>query len=76
MISFTKSAITFGKKVDEEHKRKIKEITGIVNEGGIGKYLGLPECFCGSKIEMLQYIHEKMTSRFNGWYGNFRSVGG
>lgn len=64
MISFTKSAITFGSKVAVEMKCKIKEISNITNEGGTGKYLGLPECFSGSKVEMLQYIHEKMTARF------------
>lgn len=76
MISFAKSAITFGKNVSDEVKVKIKGITGIVNEGGTGKYMGLPECFSGSKVEMLQYIHEKMTSRFHSWYGFFLSTGG
>lgn len=76
MISFAKSAITFGKKVAEATKLRIKQISGISNEGGTGKYLGLPECFSGSKVEMLQYIHEKMTSRFNSWYSFFLSTGG
>ncbi|XP_018463849.2 uncharacterized protein LOC108835040 [Raphanus sativus] len=76
MISFAKSAITFGSKVSVEMKCKIKEISNITNEGGTGKYLGLPECFSGSKVEMLQYIQEKMTSRFRGWYAFFLSTGG
>ncbi|XP_018479119.1 uncharacterized protein LOC108850033 [Raphanus sativus] len=76
MISFQKSAITFGNKVSEEMKTKIKEATGIYNEGGTGKYLGLPECFSGSKVDMLQYIYEKMTARFHGWYAFFLSTGG
>ncbi|XP_013690321.2 uncharacterized protein LOC106394286 [Brassica napus] len=76
MINFSKSAITFGKKVEGETKVKIKEITGITNEGGMGKYLGLLECFSGSKVDMLQYIHDKMTSRFHGWYAFFLSTGG
>ncbi|XP_056862268.1 uncharacterized protein LOC130509956 [Raphanus sativus] len=76
MISLHKSAITFGKKVSTGMRLKVKEISGIINEGGTGKYLGLPECFSGSKVEMLQYIHEKMTSRFQGWYGCFLSTGG
>ncbi|XP_018479618.1 uncharacterized protein LOC108850618 [Raphanus sativus] len=76
MISLTKSAITFGSKVEDGMKVKIKEISGITNEGGTGKYLGLPECFSGSKVAMLQYIHEKMTARFQGWYAFFLSTGG
>lgn len=76
MISLQKSAITFGHKVSEEMKVKIKLNSGISNEGGTGKYLGLPECFSGSKVEMLKYIHEKMTARFQGWYAFFLSTGG
>lgn len=75
-ISFEKSAITFGKNVEEELKMRIKQLSGIVNEGGTGKYLGLPECFSGSKVEMLRYIHEKMTARFHSWYAFFLSTGG
>ena len=76
LINFNKSAITFGKKIGDSIRVKIKEMTGIANEGGTGKYLGLPECFSGSKVEMLQYIHEKIKSRFHGWYGKFLSAGG
>lgn len=76
VINLTKSAITFGRHVEDHRKAKIKEILGIEAEGGTGKYLGLPECFSGSKVEMLQYIQEKMKSRFNGWYGRLLSAGG
>ncbi|XP_018487613.1 uncharacterized protein LOC108858142 [Raphanus sativus] len=76
VISLAKSAITFGRQVSEDMKVMIKNITGITNEGGTGKYLGLLECFSGSKVDMLQYIHEQMTSRFHGWYAFFLSTGG
>ena len=76
LINFNKSAITFGRKVGEEIKGKIKLMTGIANEGGTEKYLGLTECFSGSKVEMLQYIQEKMKSRFHGWYSQYLSAGG
>lgn len=55
---------------------KIKEITGIIGEGGTGKYLGLPEYFSRSKVEMLNYIKEKMVGWFNGWYERFLSAVG
>ncbi|XP_009103405.1 uncharacterized protein LOC103829494 [Brassica rapa] len=76
MISLAKSSITFGGRIEMSRKVKIKEILGIEPEGGTGKYLGLPECFSGSKVEMLHYIQEKMKSRFHGWYGRFLSAGG
>lgn len=76
VINLNKSAVTFGKNIGEDRKAKIKEITCIFQEGGTGKYLGLPECFSGSKVEMLNYIKEKMTSRFRGWYEKLLSAGG
>lgn len=36
----------------------------------------LPECFSGSKFEMLRYIHGKLTSRFHSWHAFFLSTGG
>lgn len=76
LINFNKSANTFGRKVGDEIRGKIKEMTYIANEGGTAKYLGLPECFSGSKTEMLHYIQEKMKSRFHGWYSRYLSAGG
>lgn len=76
MISLAKSAITFGRNIEVSRKNLIKGILGIEAEGGTGKYLGLLECFSGSKVEMLRYIKEKMNSRFHGWYGRFMSAGG
>lgn len=49
MINLTKSSITFGRNIEMIRKTKIKQILGIIAEGGTGKYLGLLECFSGSK---------------------------
>ncbi|XP_024004899.1 uncharacterized protein LOC112082044 [Eutrema salsugineum] len=76
LINFNKSSITFGSSVDEAIKLRIKDKLGIVNKGGAGKYLGLPEFFSGSKKEKLSYIGENMKSQFQGGYGRFLSQGG
>lgn len=75
-VNLNKSAITFGSKVDDQTKAKIREITGIENEGGTGSYLGLPECFSGSKTEMLTYIYDKLKNRLSGWFTKLLSLGG
>ena len=43
-------------------------IIGIYNEGGTSKYLGLPECFSGSKINKLSYLKDKTQGRLESWY--------
>lgn len=57
-------------------KNTIREVLGISNEGGSSKYLGLPECFSGSKIEMLGYLKGKVNGRLNTWYLRKLSQGG
>lgn len=75
-VNVEKSAITFGSKVEESTKILIKDITGISKEGGSGSYLGLPECFSGSKTEMLAYIYDSLKNRLSGWFAKLLSMGG
>lgn len=75
-INLLKSSISFGTGVSNEDKREIKNTLGIVNEGGTSKYLGHPECFSGSKVEMLSYIKDRTLSRLEGWYLQHLSQGG
>ncbi|KAG2313170.1 hypothetical protein Bca52824_024727 [Brassica carinata] len=65
MVNVAKSAITFGAKVKEDSRLIIKDITGISKEGGTGSYLGLPECFSGSKTEILAYIYDRLKDRLS-----------
>ena len=41
---------------------------GIDNEGGTSRYLGLPECFSGSKVDMLSFIKDRSQARLDSWY--------
>lgn len=59
-INLQKSSIIFGSQVSDNSKTQVKRILGIDKEGGEGTYLGLPECFKGSKRELLSFIREKL----------------
>ena len=75
-INLNKSSITFGSKVDELVKCCIQKCMGIFAEGGAGTYLGLHECFSGSKIDMLNYLKDRLKSKLSGWYNRCMSQGG
>ncbi|XP_048591377.1 uncharacterized protein LOC125576066 [Brassica napus] len=76
VINLEKSSLTFGKNISLDVRKQIQLKLGIFSEGGVGKYLGVPECFSGSKIEMLAYIQEKMKGRMSCWYTRFLSQAG
>lgn len=65
-INFQKSSITFGDSIDPISRQLIAELLCIENKGGAGSYLGLPECFSGSKHKLLAFIGEKLNKRLNG----------
>lgn len=65
-INLNKSSITFGSKVRTEVKTRMRNVLGIHNEGGIGKYLGLPEQFGSKKSEMFEYIVDKVKQVTQG----------
>lgn len=51
-VNYTKSAITFGSKVEDSIKKRLRDILQIHNDGGNGKYLGLPEHIGRNKKEI------------------------
>lgn len=71
-----KSYISFVLKMDEQIKVSIQAVLGIDKEGGLGTYLGLPECLSGSKIDILAYIKDKLKEIMSGWFARTLSLGG
>ena len=59
-INLEKSSIIFGTKVDDAVKADVKLVLEINSEGGDGTYLGLPECFSGSKRQLLSFLRDKL----------------
>ncbi|KAG2315200.1 hypothetical protein Bca52824_018322 [Brassica carinata] len=56
IINLDKSSIIFGSKVPSTMKLEVKAVLGIEKEGGDVTYLGLPECFSGSKRQLLSSV--------------------
>lgn len=75
-VNLHKSAITFGSKVTQEVKTRLRRILNIHNDGGNGKYLGLPEQIGRNKKEIFNYIVEKVKQRTQGWSNKFLSEAG
>lgn len=75
-INLNKSSIIFGKNVRAIAKTNVRSILGINNEGGHGKYLGIPKQFSNKKSDMFTYIVDKVKSVVQGWKQRHLSPGG
>ena len=76
MINTEKSAITFSRKTSEEAKVLTKQILKIQKEGGLGKYLGLPELFERKKKDLFNLILDRIRQRALSWSSKFLSCAG
>ncbi|XP_056864290.1 uncharacterized protein LOC130511362 [Raphanus sativus] len=75
-INQSKSTITFSSKTPESIKERVKSALGITNEGGMGKYLGLPETFGRRKKDVFTGMVDKIRQRSQSWTTRFLSGAG
>jgi len=68
--------ITFGSCDYGSTKSRLKNALNIPNQGGGGKYLGLPEQFGRKKKEMFDYIIDRVRKRTSSWNAKFLSPAG
>ncbi|CAA7019014.1 unnamed protein product [Microthlaspi erraticum] len=62
-INNQKSSISFSSKTPQDIKDRVKQALGIENEGGQGKYLGLPESFGRKKKDLFPLIVDCIRER-------------
>lgn len=75
-INITKSSITFSARTPPEVKLLVKGVLEIEAEGGIGKYLGLPELFGRKKRDIFASILDRIKQRIRSWTTRFLSDAG
>ena len=75
-INADKSSISFSRRTPETLKNVVKEELGIDSEGGVGKYLGLPEHFGRRKRDLFTSIVDKIRQKGKRWTNRFLSKAG
>lgn len=68
--------MTFSSKTKPEVRRRVKRDLDINNEGGAGKYLGLPEHFGRRKRGIFASLVDRIRQRAQGWTARFLSSAG
>ncbi|WZZ14296.1 hypothetical protein YC2023_107385 [Brassica napus] len=76
MINDQKSSISFSGKTPVDIRVRVKEQLGIDKEGGVGKYLGLPEHFDRRKNNLFASIVDRMKQKAANWSTQFLSTAG
>lgn len=75
-INLSKSAITFSSKTPDCIRNRVKITLGIDQEGGVGKYLGLPKTFGRSKKDVFTGLVDNIRQRAQSWTSRFLSGAG
>ena len=72
-INFTKSTVTFSSKTPQAIKDRVMNSLQITKEGGMGKYLGLPESFGRRKRDVFTGLVDRIRQRSLSWMTHFLS---
>ena len=75
-INVDKSSITFSNKAPADLKEMVKNELKIQKDGGMGKYLGLPEQFGRRKRDLYASIIDRIQQKSRGWSTKFLSSAG
>ncbi|XP_013635272.1 PREDICTED: uncharacterized protein LOC106340996 [Brassica oleracea var. oleracea] len=75
-INLDKSAITFSAKTPGATKRRVRDELHILSEGGLGRYLGLPEHFGRRKRDIFTALIDRIRQRSHSWTTRFLSGAG
>lgn len=75
-INLLKSTVSFSARTPPEVKARVKQTLGIESEGGIGKYLGLPELFGRRKRDIFASIVDRIRQKAFSWTSRFLSSAG
>ena len=72
-INLAKSSVTFSRKAPATLKRMVHNELQIQKEGGVGKYLGLPEHFGRKKKDLFSSIVERIKQKASSWSNRYLS---
>ena len=75
-INADKSTVTFSKRTPAALKQIAKDTLGIEKEGGVGKYLGLPEHFGRRKRDLFSSIIDRIKQKARSWSNRHLSPAG
>ena len=75
-INTDKSSITFSRRTPAELKRIVHSELQIQKEGGVGKYLGLPEHFGRRKRDLFSSIVDRIKQKASSWSNGHLSAAG
>ncbi|CAA7030284.1 unnamed protein product [Microthlaspi erraticum] len=75
-INKEKSVITISSKTNNETRTSVKTALEIQKEGGLGKYLGLPEHFGRKKKDLFSMIVDRIRQKAHSWSSSLLSQAG
>jgi len=76
LINTQKASVFFSRRTPYETQLQVKQWLSIINDGGLGKYLGLPEHFGRKKKDLFSSIVDRIRQKLISWSSRFLSGAG